>query len=570
MGELVINPEELISGREHKFGKVKLNDNGLYLPMTVYGKVQDVKKCEPIAIGKNIYNIDTKEAYIRLIYKYQGSYNTIDVTMEMLKSSKIADLLRYGVDIPPEDEKFIARHLMEQLKLVGCEYVYNNVGWHYDSNGNLEFRLNELITNNQNVKATNNLENPTFNLSCSGTLKAWTDMFHSEIKGNTPLEAIMCIGFSAPIVGYLYRKDKHTDTLIFHMAGKSTTGKTTGSKLAISPFGVPDTKGKGLFRTWNGTTNAIINSLGGNFGIPLVFDEFSMVRNKDMSREVYTMTAGEEKARLTDTITQRSRPKWATTIISTGEQSIFERANNNGGLRVRAFTFEGVEWTKSAKNADNIKAVISENYGFAGVEYMKYIFNKGFSIIDDKWEYWKNKCLEVIPDNPFKSRVADKFATIMTGGDIANEALGLDIDLESVLKFLADNEIESIEDRDVGEKAFTDIIQLIRQNITKFKFKDSAYTPGNCWGKINSEVTFYKVAVLKNVLEKQLRYLNYEDVRVVIKEWKEKGYLITEVGKNTNRATVSSQGKRDTVYILKIPILELREYVESSHVNQVG
>ena len=43
-----------------------------------------------------------------------------------------------------------------------------------------------------------------------------------------------------------------------------------------------------------------------------------------MSREVYTMTAGEEKARLTDTITQRRRPKWATTIISTGEQSIFE------------------------------------------------------------------------------------------------------------------------------------------------------------------------------------------------------------------------------------------------------
>ena len=102
-------------------------------------------------------------------------------------------------------------------------------------------------------------------------------MFHNEIKGNTALEAMMSIGFSAPIVGYLYRKDKHTDTLIFHMAGKSTTGKTTASKAAISPFGVPDTKGKGLFRTWNGTTNAIINSLGGNFGIPLVFDEFSMV-----------------------------------------------------------------------------------------------------------------------------------------------------------------------------------------------------------------------------------------------------------------------------------------------------
>lgn len=570
MGVLVINSEALINGKEYKFGDYRLNDSGLYLPMNVDGKVQNVKMNEPTFIEKTIENIDTNEAYIKLTYKYKGRYKTIKVTMGMLRANKLPELLKYGVDIPPEDEKSLGRHLLKQLKLVGHEYIYNDVGWHFDGNKDLEFRVNELVTKNPNVKATNNLEDPTFNLSCSGTLEAWINMFHSEIKGNTALEAMLCIGFSAPIVGYLYRKDKNTDTLIIHMAGKSTTGKTTGSKVAVSPFGVPDTKGKGLFRTWNGTTNAIINSLGGNFGIPLVFDEFSMVRSKDMSKEVYTIAAGEEKARLTDTITQRKRPQWATTIISTGEQSIFERANNNGGLRVRAFAFEGVEWTKSAENAETIKTAISQNYGYAGVEFIKYIFKQGFSIIDDKWDYWKAKCLEVIPDNPFKNRVANKFAIIMTGGEIANEALGLNIDLEAVLNFLANNEIESIEDRDIGEKAFTDIIQLINQNVTKFKVKDSAYTPRDCWGKIDSEVTFYKVAVIKNVLEKELRELNYEDVKVVIKEWKEKGYLITEVGKNTNRATVSSKGKRDVVYILKIPREDLREYVVNSYPNPVG
>jgi Superfamily II helicase and inactivated derivatives len=567
---LVVNSELLMGGKEYKIGDYTLNGNGLYLPMNVDGKVQDVKMCEPICIEKTIANIDTKEAYIRLLYKYQGTYNTINVTMGMLQANKISKLLNYGVDIPPEDDKFIARHLMKQLKLVEHEYIYNSVGWHFDKSKNLEFRLNELVSNNPNIKAINNPEDPTFNLSCSGTLEAWTDMFHSEIKGNTPLEAMMCIGFSAPIVGYLYRKDKHTDTLMFHISGKSTTGKTTVSKAAVSPFGVPDTKDKGLFRTWNGTTNAIINSLGGNFGIPLVFDEFSMVKNRDISKEIYTIASGEDKARLTDTITQRKVSKWGTTIISTGEQSIFERANNNGGLRVRTFVFEGVKWTESAENAENIKAVISENYGHAGVEFIKYIFNQGFSIIDEKWDYWKAKCLEVMPDNPFKNRVADKFAIIMTGGEIANEALGLGIDLEAVLNFLVNNEIESIEDRDIGEKAFTDIIQLINQKVSKFKLKDNSFTPRDCWGKINSELTFYKVAVIKNVLEKQLRELNYEDVKVVIKEWKEKDYLITEVGKNTNRITVNTKGKRDTVYILKIPREELREYVVNSQPNQVG
>ncbi|EKQ55894.1 MULTISPECIES: DUF927 domain-containing protein [unclassified Clostridium] len=570
MGVLVINSQSLMSGEEHKFGKFTLNDNGLYLPMNVDGKVQDVKMCEPIVIEKTIANIDTKEAYISLLYKYQGTYNTINVTMEMLRANKLPELLKYGVDIPPEDEKFLGRYLLKQLKLVGHEYIYNNVGWHFDSSRNLEFRLNELVTNNPSIKAINNLDDPTFNLSCSGTLGSWTNMYHTEIKGNTPLEAMMCIGFSAPIVGYLYSTNKNTDTLIFHIAGKSTSGKTTVSKAAVSPFGIPETKDRGLFRTWNGTTNAIINSLGGNFGIPLVFDEFSMIKNMDMSGEIYTIASGEDKSRLKKDIVQRKTVKWATTIISTGEQSIFERANNNGGLRVRAFTFEGVEWTKSAENAENIKAIISENYGYAGVEFMKHIFKQGFEIIDEKWDYWKAKCLEVIPDNPFKNRVANKFAIIMTGGDIANEALGLDIDLEAVLNFLANNEIESIEDRDIGEKAFTDVIQLINQNVSKFKIKDSAFTPRDCWGKIESEVTFYKVAVIKNVMEKQLRELNYEDVKVVIKEWKEKGYLITEVGKNTNRVTVNSKSKRDTVYILKIPREELREYVVNSYPNPVG
>lgn len=560
---LIIKSELLINGKIYKLGKFTLDNNGLYLPMNEDDKIQNVKICEPIFVEKTIENIDTDEAYINLAYKYKGRYKTIKVTMGMLRANKLPELLKYGVDIPPEDEKPLGRHLLKQLKLVEHEYIYNDVGWNFDSNNNLEFRLDNLVTNNPNMKAINNTEDPNFNLSCSGTLEAWTNMYQTEVEGNTHLEAIICMSFSSVIAGYLYRKDKNADTLLMHIAGKSTTGKTTASKLAVSIFGLPDTKNKGLLRTWNGTTNAIINSLGGNFGIPLVFDEFSMVRNKDMSREVYTITGGEEKARLTDSITQRKRPKWATTIISTGEQSIFERTNNNGGLRVRAFSIEGVEWTKSAKNAENIKAIISENYGYAGVEFIKYIFEQGFEIIDDKWEYWKSKCLEVIPDNPFKNRVANKFAVIMAGGDIANEALGLEIDLEAVLNFLVKNEAESIEDRDIGEKAFTDIIQVIRQNGSKFKLKDSGFTPKDCWGKIDSELNFYKVVVIKNVLEKQLRELNYEDVKVVIKEWKEKKYLMSEVGRTTNRLVVDK--KRDTVYVLKIPREELREYIVNNN-----
>lgn len=90
MGVLVINSEALMSGKEYKIGDYTLKDNGLYLPMTVDGKVQNVKMSEVIFIEKTIENIDTDEAYIKLTYKYKGKYKTIKVTMGMLSLGQIS------------------------------------------------------------------------------------------------------------------------------------------------------------------------------------------------------------------------------------------------------------------------------------------------------------------------------------------------------------------------------------------------------------------------------------------------------------------------------------------------
>lgn len=426
--------------------------------------------------------------------------------------------------------------------------------------------MSEAISNQTaSVVAVNNPDAPNFNLKCSGTVQAWVDMCKEEVIGNTHLEAMLCFGFSAPIVGYLYRTTSYQDTLVIHAVGDSTTGKTTAGKLAVSPFGFPDSRDNGIFRTWNGTTNAIIRSLGGNFGVPLVLDEVSMIRNRNISSELYTIASGEDKARLTNDIEQRDRPKWSTTIISTGEKSIFSKASNNAGLRVRVIQFEGITWTSSATNADNIKAVISQNYGCAGVEFGKYIFSKGINIIDERMEYWYNRCLNEIPDSSFKDRVAYKFAIMMTGGDIANQALQLGINLDKVLEFLIENEKNNIPDRDLAEKAFYDVIETIIANMSKFAIRGISLFPKDYWGKIETTSQCYKVVFLKNKLESELIKLGYEDSKVVIRAWKERGYLLTEKDKTTNRLVVN-KNKRETVYVLKVPLDELKSYIPKNSI----
>lgn len=580
---LNINEKELKNGKIYGADYKELNYDGVYaLNKQDDGTTKKVKICDPLFVQETVENLDTGEHYLILVNKSKRKFVKRKYPMDILIPQKLIGLLRYGVDIPSEHEKGISRYLLEQQKLVPYKLVYNNIGWNEDENDDLQFRLDRLISNNSSLVAINDPDNLKFNLSCKGSLEKWLEMYQNEIKGHIPLEAMICVSLSSVIVGYLYKTNKDADTIIIHLAGKSTTGKTTASKAALSVFGIPDGKKKGLLRTWNSTTNAMINSLGGNFGVPVAFDELSMVNQNTITKELYTIASGLEKARLSDSITQRSQQTWATTIISTGEQSLFEKTNQNAGLRVRAISFEGVGWTKSAENAENIKKTINENYGYPGVEFVKYIFEKGFEIIDSKFEFWRNRALEVMPESEFKDRIANKFATILTAGDIANEALGLDIDLEGVLSFLSENEAENIKERDFAEKAFNDMVQTIIQNLSKFKTSNSYSTPSNCWGRIENDAGYYQVMMLQNVLKNKLRELNNEDPKIVIKEWKAKGYLISEGDRATIRrrvftkdeqqerkeslgkTKVSKDNLADTVYILKVPRQYLQKYLTSN------
>lgn len=576
-----ITVEKLKQGETFQVEQRKeLSDKGLIALNTKEdGSIQRVKICEPIFVDRTFKNLDSGEHFLIIVSKVKGIYEEQKYSREILIPNKLITTVKYGNDIPAESEKIISRYLSNQSITAPHSFVYSKVGWNSDKKGQLEFRLDKSISNYSNYIAINDQDSLRFNVNCKGSIEDWINMYSNEVKGNTALEAIICISFSAVIVGYLNKTEKDVDTLIIHLAGKSTTGKTTATKLALSIFGLPDIRNKGLLRTWNATANSMINSLGGNFGVPMAFDELSMVNQKSITKELYTIASGLEKARLSDSITQRNQQTWATTIISTGEQSIFEKTNNNAGLRVRAICFEGVEWTKSAENAENIKKTINNNYGNAGVEYVKHIFNQGFQIIDDKFQQWRDKSLEVMPGSEFKDRIANKFSAILTAGDIANEALGLNIDLEAVLNFLSANEAESIKERDFGEKAFLDMIQVIIQNISNFKTSNSYSTPRICWGIIENDFGNYQVIILKNVLQTELRSLNNEDPKIVIREWKKKGYLKSEGDRASIRRQIFSkdeQEKRmqslgvqkvskgklaDTVYILKVPKEYLKEYL---------
>lgn len=344
-----INREDIERGQEYKISDFMLKPTGLYIKDEQRATGQRWL-CDPLFISETVQNLDTKDVHLGLTYLYKGGYQNIEIGMGQISPNELQKLMAKGVDLPHESVRLIATFLRKQQKFAPHREKYHLVGWHKHEGdkGELVFRHHHMIGKDGILNAENDSENGNYELAPKGELSTWCEMVRTHVRGHAPLETILATGLASAIVGYLARRYDDVDTFVTHLAGNSTQGKTTAALLAVSPFGMPSQRKKGLGKTWNGTTNALLNMLGGNYGIPIVLDELSMNSTESLTDVLYVLASGQEKSRLTDTIQQRKQGTWALGIISTGEQSIFARTNRNIGLTVRIFELSQVQWTLSA------------------------------------------------------------------------------------------------------------------------------------------------------------------------------------------------------------------------------
>ena len=193
-------------------------------------------------------------------------------------------------------------------------------------------------------------------LEPKGTFKDWLNMYMNEVKGHLLLELAVIFGISALVTAFL--KHKHEVEfagIIFSFTGQSSTGKSTAAALAVSVAGNPTKGNKTLFRSWNGTRNALEGYLSNNYGIPMVFDELSSATFKDTTGLLYSIAEGQGRQRSNVHGEVKTPKNWGTSVISTSEYSIFTDSAQNDGLRVRTIEINE-QFTTNATNADNIKS----------------------------------------------------------------------------------------------------------------------------------------------------------------------------------------------------------------------
>lgn len=287
--------------------------------------------------------------------------------------------------------------------------------------------------------------------------------------------------------------DRVDGSLMVHIYSDSSKGKTTSSALAISTSGNPSgfTKMNSLQLDYGDTYNYRIASLADNYGIPMVIDEASKISTRNISGFVYACCNGQSKGRLSSDGSQKEVYHWKTCCISNGEGSLLPYCNNNQGIRARLIEIQFDSITESAKQAEEIKEVINNNYGWANKIYAQYIIdNQDF--VRETFHRFVDEINEQISAGSLASRLSNKLSVIVTTAYCAKEALNLDFDVNGI-KYILLNAINNQQEEEsldlckrVVEFLVTDTVTHKEHYNLKVSNTDYDLFPNNCYGFYNN------------------------------------------------------------------------------------
>jgi hypothetical protein len=171
--------------------------------------------------------------------------------------------------------------------------------------------------------------------------------------------AMLAASFTPPLLRLL-----GLSPFAFDVSGVSSSGKTTGMALALSPWGNP----RLAMRGWNDTTVANEHYMSVLRGLPYFLNESQLVDDpKHISSLVYALAEGRSKSRSRQDgtgNTENSGITFESVLISCGENSLASFVKK-GGLAPRIVTVEGRPM-ESAAMADEVKEIVMANHGHAG------------------------------------------------------------------------------------------------------------------------------------------------------------------------------------------------------------
>lgn len=182
------------------------------------------------------------------------------------------------------------------------------------------------------------------------------------------------------------------DSIIAHLHGRSSTGKTTRLQLVAMLWGKPldpQTAGNDvtLIERWHGTANSMENLATTHNGMVLCVDELG--GNTDQDFSVYNQTSGRGKNRMTRDGGMQAQRKWSLLTVSTGEVSLSDRLEAASGKPAKTGevirglsipmddlpAYAGMTTEAASQHVQTLKTRLLQTYGTIGPMFAQYVLD---------------------------------------------------------------------------------------------------------------------------------------------------------------------------------------------------
>lgn len=305
----------------------------------------------------------------------------------------------------------------------------------------------------------------------TGSKKAFRKLLLKDVAKRPELSIALTLAVTAPVAYLLKKAGVFTDLPIWVLVGHSSSGKSTSHYLQLGLFMNPM---QGL-RTFNSTENAFYAMQATQNGVPFVADDASHIPNFSIDSLLYTLPMGRKKERCQSNGELQPRVTFSGATIISSERSLLDRSSKNAGEVARVVEFT-LPWTMDNLQADRIKEVCSNNYGWGTKPIISLLMSKGF---DNKLVRKFKKTLKKLqeekqPSSGVEARLLQRKVLILVSLWVAEKALKVGLHPEKV-KLILDEVFEenlseaTVEIKDETEELLDDILAEVARNGSKFK-----------------------------------------------------------------------------------------------------
>lgn len=249
------------------------------------------------------------------------------------------ELLDMGLPVVSGKEKMLCRYLLVQSQAAPHVRATSKLGWlDDDTDGPRVFVMPDQVIGEAATiiyqPEAPNMEYLAATLHAGGTIDDWRTHVAGLCEGNAVLMFFLLAGLAPPFMRFT-----ETASGGFHLAGGSTTGKTTALQVAVTAWGCGADPQSGpqhtAIRRWKATGNAIESIAEMHNHMLLALDEINEVDPRELGGIIYQLAGGQSKGRATLHGGLRAPRHWQLLYVSSGERSVRDI------LRVAGQTLQG-------------------------------------------------------------------------------------------------------------------------------------------------------------------------------------------------------------------------------------